>query len=152
MTQLRFVQVDAQADGGTAAEDWRHVHNTIIPSSPLTLDDVRERSGRNLLEVAYLDGVLVGCSTVRSPTDEDAATVIARTLPAHRGRGIGTALYERGLARARERAVGGLVETVVWEANTEGLRFALSHGFEETDRYVLPGDDVPWITLAQTFA
>jgi hypothetical protein len=38
----------------------------------------------------------------------------------------------------------------VWEANEAGLRFAHAHGFVETDRYVLPGDTVPFITLTLT--
>jgi hypothetical protein len=39
---------------------------------------------------------LVGCSTVRPPEGEDAvATVIARVLPAYRGRGRDGALRKR---------------------------------------------------------
>jgi len=46
----------------------------------MSLDEVRERSGRNRLENAYLGDVLVGCSTVRPPED-GVVTVIARVLP-----------------------------------------------------------------------
>ncbi|MEV5971357.1 GNAT family N-acetyltransferase [Streptomyces sp. NPDC051921] len=127
--------------------DWRLIHNTIIPTAPLSEDDVRERAGRNRLDVAYLGTVAVGCSTVRPPDEETpAATVISRILPGHRGRGYGTALYERGLALARELSDEG-VETVVLASNEEGLRFALARGFEETERYLLPGDTVPFVTL-----
>ena len=49
-------------------EDWRSVHNTIIPTAPLSSADVRERVVRNHLEVAYLDDQLVGCTTLRPPT------------------------------------------------------------------------------------
>lgn len=128
-------------------EDWRFVHNTIIPTGPLSLDDVRERAQRNHLEVAYLGDALVGCTTVRPPTGEEAtATVIARVLPGHREQGFGTQLYIRGLARARGMGAE-TVETVVLASNTEGLRFARARGFVEVERYVLPGDTIAYVTL-----
>ncbi|MER6095861.1 GNAT family N-acetyltransferase [Streptomyces sp. NPDC001728] len=130
--------------------DWRAVHNAIIPTAVLSSDEVRERAGRNRLDVAYLGDVVVGCSTVRPPDEETpAATVIARILPGFRGRGLGTALYERGLAHARALSDEG-VETVVLASNEEGLRFALARGFAEVERYVLPGDTVPFVALRLT--
>jgi GNAT superfamily N-acetyltransferase len=146
MTDLRFERVDGAAGTGLL-EDWRHVHNTIVPPFALSLDDVRGRAGRNHMEVVYEGGVLVGCSTVRPPEgDEAAVTVIARVLAGHRGRGIGGELYARSLARAREWGAGAL-GTVVLESNPDGLRFALRHGFVEVERYLLPGVTVPEIAL-----
>ncbi|MEU1365224.1 GNAT family N-acetyltransferase [Streptomyces sp. NPDC005803] len=143
MTDLRIEGVD----GDAMLRDWRYVHNTIIPTAVLSLAEVRERAGRNRLTVAYLGDVAVGCSTVRPPADgEAAATVIARVLPDHRGKGFGGQLYEHGLAEARALGAGA-IETCVLESNPEGLRFALKHGFVETERYVLPGDSVPFIDL-----
>ncbi|MDX2706599.1 GNAT family N-acetyltransferase [Streptomyces sp. PA03-6a] len=133
--------------GDAMLEDWRFVHNTIIPTGPLSLDDVRERSQRNHLEVAYLGDAVVGCTTVRPPTGEEAtATVIARVLPDHRGQGFGMRLYTRGIDRARELGAVA-VETVVLASNTEGLRFAQARGFVEVERYVLPGDTIAYVTL-----
>ncbi|MEV0740204.1 GNAT family N-acetyltransferase [Streptomyces sp. NPDC050549] len=139
-----------QPDDDATLKDWQHVHNVIIPTHTLSLDDVRERARRHHLEIAYLDGEgddLVGCSTVRPPVDETrTATVIARVLAQHRGRGFGQDLYARGLDRAR--ALGAeVIETVVLSSNEAGLRFALRHGFVETERYLLPGESVPWIDL-----
>lgn len=127
--------------------DWRYVHNLIIPTHELSEDDVRERSGRNHLEVAHHNGVLIGCTTVRPPEgDGTTATVIARVLPAHRRRGLGEQLYVQGLAKAR--ALGAReIETVVPETDTDGLSFAAHHGFVEVETYVLPGETVPWYTL-----
>ncbi|MCH0540091.1 GNAT family N-acetyltransferase [Streptomyces sp. MUM 203J] len=146
MTGLRIRHLDDPDDDATL-RDWRHVHNTIIPTHHLSPDDVRDRVVRHHLEVAYTGEVLVGCTTVRPPADGTAtATVIARVLPAHRRQGYGEELYTRGLARAR--ALGAhVIETVVLSSNPDGLRFALSHGFTETERYLLPGDTVPWIDL-----
>ncbi|WP_329381307.1 GNAT family N-acetyltransferase [Streptomyces sp. NBC_01351] len=143
MSDLRIEPVGDDVTLG----DWRYVHNLIIPTDPLSADEVRERAGRHRLDVAYLGDVLVGCMTVRPPEGEPApATVIARVLPEYRGRGFGTRLYEHGLERARELGAAGIL-TVVLESNPEGLRFALARGFVEVERYVLPGDTVPFIDL-----
>ncbi|MFG2979680.1 GNAT family N-acetyltransferase [Streptomyces sp. NPDC048258] len=140
------LRVEAVGDEGTL-RDWRYVHNLIIPTDPLSRDDVRERAGRNVLEVAHLGDAVVGCTTVRPPRDGEAVgTVIARVLPGYRGRGYGELLYARGLARARELGAER-IRTVVLESNPEGLRFALAHGFVEVERYLLPGDTVPFIDL-----
>ncbi|MEV6576598.1 GNAT family N-acetyltransferase [Streptomyces sp. NPDC051582] len=143
---LRIERVAAE----TSLRDWRHVHNLIVPPDALTPDEVRERAGRHLLDVAYLGGVVVGCTTVRRPTAEapTVATVIARILPAHRGQGFGTALYTHGLAEARALVPApDTIETIVLASNEDGLRFALSHGFTESDRYTLDGATVPHIHL-----
>ncbi|GAA3108736.1 GNAT family N-acetyltransferase [Streptosporangium carneum] len=143
MSDLRI----ERPNGDAALEDWRHVHNVIIPTHVLSLDEVRERARRHHLEVAYLGDVLVGCSTVRPPEDDTSTvTVIARVLAAHRGRGFGEELYARGLDRARELGAE-VIETVILSSNEDGLRFAEKHGFVETERYLLPGDTVPWVTL-----
>jgi GNAT superfamily N-acetyltransferase len=143
MPDLRIARVD----GDATLLDWQYVHNLIIPTAPLSLDEVRERVQRHRLDVAYLGDVLVGCMTVRPPADGSAtATVIARVLPAHRGQGFGAALYAHGLESARELGAT-VIETVVLASNPEGLRFALTQGFVEFDRYVLPGDTIPFVDL-----
>lgn len=145
---LRTVRVRGGGVGSEVAlHDWQYVHNVIIPADELSLEAVRERSGRNVLDVAYLGDALVGCMTVRPPADGSAtATVIARILPAYRGRGLGRALYERGLAQARQLGAE-VIETVVLASNPEGLTFAEANGFVEFDRYVLPGDTIPFVDL-----
>jgi predicted GNAT family N-acyltransferase len=128
-------------------EDWRYVHNVIIPTHLLSMDDVRERAQRHHLEVAYLGDEILGCSTVRPPTDDTkTATVIARVLAAHRRHGFGEELYWRGLSRARALGAEG-IETVVLSSDLDGLRFAQKHGFVEIERYLMPGDTIPWIDM-----
>jgi GNAT superfamily N-acetyltransferase len=133
-------------DSDQALQDWHDVHNAIIPADPLTLDDVRDRVSRNHLEVAYAHGVLVGCSTVRPPDADGIATVIVRVLPAHRHLGYGRSSYARALSVARSLGASG-IETVVWEPNVDGLKFALANGFAETERYVLDGAELAYIHL-----
>lgn len=143
-SRLRIEQVS----GTAMLEQWRHVHNVIVPPAEMSLAEAEERLGRYRLENAYLGDTLVGCSTVRPPTsDGGAATVIARVLPAFRGRGIGTALYENGLAHARVLGAGA-IETCVLAANEDGLRFAKARGFAETERYVLDGESDEWVDLS----
>jgi GNAT superfamily N-acetyltransferase len=146
MTTSRLVVVPADDD--ERVRDWQHVHNAVIPTAPLSLDDVRERSGRNALDVAYADGVLVGCSTVRPATEEEPVTVIARILPEHRHRGYGGQLYAHCLSRASAFGSGPL-QTIVLATNEDGLAFAVGQGFVETERYVLEGDDVAYVVLVK---
>ncbi|MET9380230.1 GNAT family N-acetyltransferase [Streptomyces sp. NPDC002928] len=143
MTDLRIAPVA----GDAMVEQWRHVHNVIVPPAAMSLDEARERLGRNRLENAYLGDVLVGCSTVRPPEGEEAvATVIARVLPEYRGQGFGAALYEKGLAHARVQGAR-VIETVVLAVNEDGVRFAEARGFAEVERYVLDGETDLWLTL-----
>jgi GNAT superfamily N-acetyltransferase len=135
-------------EGDDMVEQWRYVHNVVVPPAAMDLDEARERCGRNRLENAYLGDVLVGCSTVRPPRGDGAvATVIARVLPEYRGRGFGAVLYENGVAHARVLGARG-IETVVLVGNEGGLRFAEVRGFVEVERYVASeGDNEVWLTL-----
>jgi GNAT superfamily N-acetyltransferase len=133
-----------------ALEDWRLVHNTVVPDAAMSPAEARERVGKYLLEVAYDGDVLVGCTTVRPPVGDGApSTVIVRVLPPWRGRGIGAALYERAMAQAAGHGAPA-VETVVWAANEGGLRFAQARGFAEVDRYVPEPGAVAYVTLRRT--
>jgi len=145
LTNLRMEPVDNAND--IAIQDWRQVHNLIIPADPLTMDEVRERV-HHRLEVVYLNGVPIGCTTVRPPrTEGGTATVIVRVLPAHRRRGFGTTLFARALTQAQALGANE-IETIIWAANADGLRFAQANGFEEVSRYQpADEDDIPFITL-----
>jgi GNAT superfamily N-acetyltransferase len=126
--------------------EWRAIHNAIIPTAPLSDADVVERAVRNRLTLAYDADVLVGNATVR-PADEDGnVTVIVRILPEHRRRGLGSEYLAHELDEARTTHPAGIV-TVVLASNEDGLAFARARGFEETERYVLPGDTIPFVDL-----
>jgi GNAT superfamily N-acetyltransferase len=132
---------------GPLLESWGEIHNAIIPTAPLTTDEVAERAKRNRLTLGYVDGALVGNATVRPPEPPEAtATVIVRILPEHRCRGYGTTYLEVELAHAR--ALGARrIETVILASNADGLAFAATRGFVEHDRYLLDGDTVPFVDL-----
>jgi GNAT superfamily N-acetyltransferase len=145
--RLGAVPLEIIAASGPLLDDWRAIHNKIIPTDPLSATDVSELAVRNRLTLAYASGELVGNATMRPPTGHDAvATVIVRILPAHRRRGYGADYLQAELSRAR--SVGAKrIETVVLASNADGLAFALAHGFVEHDRYLLGEDTVPFIDL-----
>ncbi len=143
MSDLVFTRV---ADDQTA-DVWTQVHNQIIPSDPLTVAQVVERSAVYALDLAILDGTAVGCSTVRPVVDDQPVTVIVRILPTYRRRGLGTALLAHVLAQARAWEADH-IQTIVHGSNVDGWEFAVRRGFVETDRYTLEGESVPYIHLA----
>ncbi|WP_328287005.1 GNAT family N-acetyltransferase [Streptomyces mutabilis] len=126
--RIEAVEVGRGGDGDAMVEEWRYVHNEVVPPAATGPQEARERAARYRPANACLGDVLVGCSTARPPEGQErVATVIARVLPAFRGRGIGAALHEAGMARAR--ALGArVVESVVLAANGDGLRFAEGRG------------------------
>ncbi|HET7431762.1 MAG TPA: GNAT family N-acetyltransferase [Nocardioides sp.] len=125
--------------------EWRAVHNEIIPTAPLSPDEVAERATRHDLTVGYVGDTLVGCATLRPPS-AGTATVIVRVLPAFRRRGLGSAYLERVVEDARALTPERL-ETVVLASNPDGLAFAQRHGFVEHERYLLAGHTVPFVDL-----
>ena len=132
---------------GPLLEEWRSIHNAVIPTAPLSRAEVDERSGRNRLTLGSVGGELVGNATVRPPVDpEQTATVIVRIVPEHRRRGYGTAYLASELAHARSLGARR-IETIVLASNLDGLAFAAAHGFVEHDRYLLDGDTIPFVDL-----
>ncbi|WP_290865217.1 GNAT family N-acetyltransferase [Hamadaea sp.] len=143
MSDLRFEPVESDE----VLLDWQHAHNLIIPTDPLSVEEIRVRAQRNRLAVAYAEDTLVGNYTVRPPADDPTtATVIARVLPEHRRHGHGEQIYQYAVGVAAELGATA-VETVVLESNVDGLRFALRHGFTEIDRYVLDGHTTAFVDL-----
>jgi len=141
------VPLDIVVATGPNLEDWRTIHNRIIPTDPLSAHDVAELSTRHLLTLALANDQVVGNATVRPPRKPDAAvTVIVRILPEYRRNGYGSTYLNAELAQAR--ALGARrIETVVLASNTEGLAFARVYGFVEHDRYTLDGDAIPFVYL-----
>ena len=130
-------------------DEWREIHNAIIPTAPLSAEEVAARATRNRLTVAFDGDTLVGNSTVRSPDADGTVVVIVRILPEYRRRGLGSTYLAHELEQARV-LVPCHVATVVLASNQDGLAFALARGFAEVDRYLLPGDEVPFVELRLT--
>lgn len=137
--------MDVVVATGPLLAEWRAIHNAIIPTAPLSADEVADRATRHRLTLGYAGGVLVGNATVRPPAD-GVVTVIVRILPEHRRQGLGSAYLSSELAHARSLGAER-IETVVLASNAEGLAFAAAHGFVEHDRYLLDGDTIPFVDL-----
>jgi len=143
MSVLSFTRVTNEL----TADAWAQVHNEIIASDPLTVEQVVGRSATYVLDLADLGGMVVGCSTVRPASGDEPVTVIVRILPTFRRRGLGTAFLAHALTHARELDAVR-IQTIVLASNSDGLEFALRRGFVETDRYTLDGETVPYVHLA----
>jgi GNAT superfamily N-acetyltransferase len=127
-------------------DQWRLVHNEIIPTAPLSANEVRERAARYRLTLAYDDGSLVGNATLRPPDPAGTVTVIVRVLPGFRRRGYGSAYLGAVLSEAR--ALGAAtIRSVVLASNIDGLVFAQRRGFVEYGRHLLEGHKIPFVDL-----
>jgi mycothiol synthase len=114
------------------------VWNTITPREPTRLEDVKrrlERQPERLYLVALQKGEVVGlgfCGPSQSP---ERTAAVARVLPEHRQRGIGSELLDQVLEHA-----AGLdppqVSGMVFEDDPESIAWATNRGFEEYDRQI----------------
>jgi amino-acid N-acetyltransferase len=102
----------------------------LLASASLPVDDVSV--GAQEYVVARDGGALVGCVGLEA-CGEDALLRSFAVVPDRRGRGLGTTLFERAVARARERGIA-----TAYVLTTTAERFCLAHGFERIDRAEVP--------------
>ena len=136
MPYMRLTIVGVDDDN---AEDWRILHNTLVPMRPLTIEDVVATRRRYRLTLAYMDDQLVGNATLRPPVQPDQqAAVIVRIAPAVRRQGLGTEYSQVVVREARKLGAKSLA-TVVLADNVGGVAFALRAGLVEVARYCVDG-------------
>jgi mycothiol synthase len=110
------------------------VYNAVWPHDRVGIDEDRAfrasvRDHADLL--VRIDGAVAGSAFAAIlPVRPDQAFVLVTVLPALRGRGAGTALYEAASAWARERA-RDVIETIVADNDPDSLAFAQRRGFTE---------------------
>jgi mycothiol synthase len=125
MIELRAAESDGEL------ELWRSVRRALLPNER-TGSVTELRSGGGYFLLAFDDGELAGSGSA-SQSDSGGGSVTPRVLPAHRRRGVGTALLWR-LASYSEacghRDVGSLVD------DAGSLAFAHRFGFAETGHQV----------------
>ncbi len=124
-------------DAAESIENWQRIHNEIVPTDPLSLEQVTERAKCNQLHLGFVDKVAVACSTVRPPSD-NAVVVIVRVVATARRMGIGSELYAY-LLNHDWVASAKAIETVVLASNPAGLSYALHRQFEIIDDYEIDG-------------
>ncbi len=121
-------------------ERWVAVHNEIRPDDPenaaqKVLLRAEERDHLDLL--AYLDGEPVGTGMVAGDRESESSGspwVEVNVLPAHRGRGVGSALLEAASDYARRHGKSGLSCEVLSD-DTYSLSFIQRRGFVEYRRF-----------------
>ena len=102
----------------------------LLASANLPFDDVS--SERQDFIVAVRDGGMVGCGALET-LDDSALLRSLAVAEQHRGAGVGGDLYERLIARARERGLKRL-----FLLTTTAAPYFARQGFEPIDRAVAP--------------
>ena len=140
MITLRPCESDADL------EAWRRVRIAVVPYERTDSIEELRRSAtpERLLLLAYRDGELAG-SGVGGRGDTASGFAIPRVVPAHRRRGVGTALLH---ALAEHVEALGLPDLGVGVDDEGSLAFARRFGFEEEGRQVeqvrAVAADEPW--------
>ena len=115
-------------------EAWRSVRIEVLPyERTASVAEMRQSaSAETLMLLAYRDGELAGSGTA-GRSDLGGGFAAPRVLPAHRRRGVGTAL----LRRCAEHVTALGFDDVGSGVDDEGsLAFADAFGFRETGRQV----------------
>lgn len=116
-------------------EAWRQVRIAVLPyERTQSLADLRAGdSPDRLLLLARADGAVVGSGIAQRSESAGSGMAVARVLPEHRRRGVGTALLERLTAHVVDLGLPMLRSG----ADDEGsLAFAQRFGFTEVNREV----------------
>jgi mycothiol synthase len=114
-------------------ELWAALKSRVAPNEPITAERLAatDEPGRLLL-LASLDGAPAGCGIGALSSFANRAFTMARVLPEHRRRGVGSALVralvEHGRALGREG-----MNTFVDSEDHGSVAFARSYGLEEVD-------------------
>src|SRR5690349_7304990 len=116
-------------------EAWRQVRIEVVPGERCdTVAELRAQdSADRLLMLAVLDGTVVGSGIADRSDTAGGGFVAPRVRPAHRRRGVGSALLPR---LADHIAALGLPEVRAMTEDAESLAFAEHFGFVERDRQV----------------
>ncbi len=102
----------------------------LLASANLPFDDVS--SERQDFIVAVRDGGIVGCGALET-FDDSALLRSLAVAEQHRGAGVGGDLYERLVARARERGL-----RLLFLLTTTAAPYFARRGFEPIDRAAAP--------------
>jgi GNAT superfamily N-acetyltransferase len=114
-------------------EAWAEIKSRVVPDEPVTAEQLQatDEPGRVLL-LAELDGVLAGCGIGGLSSFGDKAFIMARVLPEHRCRGVGSELVRALAEHGRALGRNGVNSFVEWH-DEPSLRFAEKLGLVEVD-------------------
>lgn len=99
------------------------------------------RAGAERVPAPVAERMRMAAATLVRPAADDAYLSRIAVAPAHVGRGLGTLLLDRALARARDMGARRLVLDVA-DDNDAAIAFYRRHGFVEAGRAATPeGED-----------
>ncbi len=121
------------ASGLDDLEAWAQIKSRVVPDEPVTVEQLvaSDEPGRLLL-LAELDGVLAGCGIGGRSAFGDRAFIMARVLPEHRCRGVGSELVRALAEHGRALGRSGVNSFVEWH-DEPSVRFAERLGLTEVD-------------------
>jgi mycothiol synthase len=126
------------AESDEQLEAWRRVRLAVQPGErTMPVEEIRQRRRAEpfrLYLLAHRDGELVG-SGFAGKSDLGHGNVMPLVPQELRGRGIGSAIFERLVEHVRAQgftAVGGMIDG----ADEHSVHWALARGFHEIDRQV----------------
>jgi GNAT superfamily N-acetyltransferase len=127
-------EIDLERDASDLVELTRQTSPTAVINVASLIHRLRTVPERSKAKawVAEVDGRVVGrvdCFLSLFETESRIAGVPVAVREEHRGRGIGSALYEIGLTHAR--SIGAEQLLVSFHENAAGVAFARSRGFEQ---------------------
>lgn len=127
MIELRVPSSDADF------ESWAAIKSRVAPDEPATAEQVKasDEDGRLLL-LAAIDGVDAGCGIGVPSGFAGLAYTMARVLPEHRCRGVGSELVRALVSHARAVGLEG-INAFVDPADVESLAFAVRLGLRQVD-------------------
>jgi len=115
-------------------EQLRRLHEAVLPVKyqDKFYNDAITYSDQGTVKLAYFKDIVVGTVCCRVDDTEDGEKMVymmtLATLPAYRGRGIGTHLMEYITKKANEIGAKGIY-LHVWTPNTEAIEFYKKNGF-----------------------
>ena len=113
------------------------IYNAVWPQEAVTLDEVHsfKRAVVEYLDVvARVDGEPAGSAVVTiQPQRRDLAYLLSTVRAEHRGRGVGTMLYQEVSRWARERGLDR-IDVPVLDNDPDSLAYAQKRGFVEDRR------------------
>jgi GNAT superfamily N-acetyltransferase len=117
---------------------WCDVWSIVTPRDPTDPQEQRRaaaREPRRLYLVAKAAGQVVGLGFAGPSQSVERTALAVRVLSGHRRRGLGSELFERLLAHASDLGPER-VSGMVFEDDSESIRWAQRRGFEEYGRQV----------------
>ena len=128
-----------QAETDTDLAAWIAVWDAITPREPSApLETIRrrlEREPQRLYLLALENREPVGLGFAGPSQSPERTALVVRVLPGRRRRGVGSGLFDRLLAHARQLDPPN-VSGMVFEDDLESLAWVEHRGFEEYGRQV----------------